>query len=358
MAVIHVDLACTQAAFVTDATPSTNYHGAAKYQLAGDDASSSYQGNRLLLSFEDLPEEYRYRGIYSAVFHFTANRNLGYYNLPGFFAYILRESFDEETVTWADKPASSGRFSDVGGPDHGSGDYDFLIYAYLSDERDDAPQAALASLEAPGFYLVTSDRLHGEYYTDIYSKAAAAGKKPFLRVGIGDETSTVKTVLTAPTLKERFDKSQPATFSWDYEFLTRTRGLAPIVQSSATLYWRAANTEDPWQAVTVSGDVRSYTFPANTLPARDIEWYVVPVIVGYNSVQSGYRWVCPRTFEHLQTTGLATVKQVDPATAFPWTGSTTVSFWSFTYSSPQKVWLLAEFQSLRSGLAYNAVDRA
>lgn len=358
MAFIDVDLACTQAAFVTDASPSTNYHGAAKYQLAGDNASSSYQGNRLLLSFEDLPAEYRYRGLYSAVFHFTANRNLGYYNLPGFFAYILRESFDEETVTWADKPASSGRFSDVGGPDHGSGDYDFLIYAYLSDERDDAPQAALAALEAPGFYLVTSDRLHGEYYTDIYSKAAAAGKKPFLRVSVGDDTPTVKTVLTAPTLKERFDKSQPATFSWDYEFLTRVRGFAPIVQSSATLYWRAANTEDPWQAVTVSGDVRSYTFPANTLPARDIEWYVVPVIVGYNSVQSGYRWVCPRVFEHLQTTGLATVKQTDPETAFPWTGSTTVSFVSFTYSSPQKVWLLAQFHSLRSGLAYNAVDRA
>lgn len=327
MAVIDVDLACTQAAFVTDATPSTNYHGAAKYQLAGDGASSSYEGNRLLLSFEDLPVAYRYRLLLSAAIKFVVNRNYGIGTSCYVRADLCGAEFDEATVTWDTKPNSAKHFQTGALASSGSGDVDCSITAHFNSAKDDAPEAAKAVLDAPGLYLTTADRLHGSNYADVYAKSAAAGKRPFLRISVSDTSANVKTTATAPGSYDLFDKSQPCTFSWDLDFLTRG-GLAPIVQSSATIYWRAADTEDPWQTVTVSGDVRSYTFPADTFPARDIVWYVEPTVVGYNASRSSYTWVSPRIVVDMAATGLAGVHQRNnPDVNYPWTGS--YSLWIF-----------------------------
>lgn len=361
---VYVDLACTKAAFVKDTTPSTNYHGAAKYQLAGAQASTSYRGNRLLLEFEQLQGEARYRSILGMTFEFFVNVDVS--SPPGLYFAALDAAFDENSVTWDTQPNVAKSFYKGTSPSiGGSGDEHLSIMPYSNSAQNDWPAASVFALRSPAFYLTASGVIsHGDKYVDAYSKAAAEGKRPYLHVSLSDSFAYVKPQLQAPALLEVFDVSKPVTFSWTNDFLRRGESgfvepFAPIVQTGGTIYWRESSSEGAFTAVPFTGSEPSYTFPANYFPAQNITWYVVPTYEVYDSHQSDWRTACPRIVVDMAATGLAGVHlRNDPNTTYPWTGS--YNLWRFVDSPfPNDYWnLLFSAANFPSQYNYNAIADA
>lgn len=346
----YVDLACTKAAFVKDTTPSTNYHGATQYQLAGPQASTSYGGNRLLLAFEELQGQYRYRRIYGMSFKLPISRNVQ--SSPYVYVHALDEAFDETTVTWETQPRSSKYFYEGAKPSDGSGDEVLSITPYLSSKKDDYSEASLFAVKAPGFYIRTGGSIYNpSYFVDAYTDAAAAGKRPYLHVSLSDIPATVETELTYPIhYTDTFDHSKPVTFTWKSDFVGRgsvgfTEPVAPIVQTGATLYWKESDSEGPYNVIQISGSEESYTFPANALPARNVTWYVEATFEGYSGGRSGNGFAAPRIYVDLPAQDLVGVSSLQPDSTLPWAGSDVViKFNHFTVPDQYK-YLLAQFGS-------------
>lgn len=354
MAIEYVTLACTQAARVIGTAPTTNYHGAAIYELAGDNSVSTK--TLLLLDFEPLPNAYRYRSLSSASLYFTVDRNG--YGMPTLYIKPLQESFDEETVTWDTKPETGIQFYDGRKPSYGTGEYTTFITASLSSDTDSWSEAAGKVLKASGLQLYAFGSLSGTDYLNVYSKAAESGKQPYLRIGLSDLISNVRTTITSPAVSEPINVAEPVEFAWTLEFPSTYHGLADIVQESATIYWRKYGTEDAYQTISVSGDVRSCTVPANTLPAEDIEFYILPVVTGYNATQSISRHAILRRIEDLQPTAIAGVNSSSPDLNIPWTGSLTMVTVDWAEGNDGFINLLASFPAISNALRYKAIEKA
>ena len=346
----YVDLACTQAAFVKDTAPSTNAHGAAQYQLAGPQASTAYGGNRLLLAFEELQGEYRYRKVFGMSFKLPISRNVQ--SSPYVYVHALDEVFDEATVTWETQPRSSKYFYEGAKPSDGSGDEVLSITPYLSSKKDDYSEASLFAVKAPGFYIRTGGNIYNpSYFVDAYTNAAAAGNRPYLHVSLSDTPATVDTELTYPiNYTDTFDHSKPVTFTWKSDFLGRgrpgfTEPVAPIVQTSATLYWKESDSEGSYNEIQISGPEQSYTFPDNILPARNITWYVEPTFEGYSGYRSGNGFAAPRIYVDLPAQDLAGVFSLQPDSTLPWTGSEVIMKFNHFMIPDQYKYLLAQFGS-------------
>lgn len=357
MAIEYVNLACTKAAYIKESTPSTNYHGAAEYELAGANAGG-YKKALLLAAFEELPAAYRYRLIYNAQFNLTINRNAA--SAPYFYFNTLRTDFDEADATWNNRPSNDVHFYEGAGGSSGTGDENVSGYAYINSTKDDAINAAYTALNAPGFEISCSATFSGNRYANVYTNAAASGKRPYLRIALSDTPAYVKTDLVSPESADRPNAAAPITFSWDFSFLTeRSKALAPIVQTSATLYWRRAGTEDAFQGIAVSGDVRSVTVPANTFPAVDIEWYVSPIIVGFDGHDSAKRTARIRLYVDMPASGIAGVhSRNDPDTNYPWTGYYLLAYFPDTLSQTACNNLLFTADSFTSAYSYYAIENA
>ena len=322
MAVEYVDLQCTGAALVRSDNPDTNYHGADRYQLDG--ANTVPYGTELLLTFESLPTAYHYRRIAGVSLNFTIDRNipLTVSMTPAFSWDTLESEFDEATVTWNTMPDEKKHFYKTQSASHGTGDEQITIYAYLTSSSGDGPEAGYTALKAPAFKLSCSQYLYGSSYANVYTNYAPSGKRPFLRVALSDVNASVsvdeKPVNGRTNSWARFACNKPSIFSWD---LPRVSGLtyADVVQDSATLYWRRKGATS-WNTVNISGSDQSYTFPANVLPAADIEWTVIPVCGNFNVIAStDYKVIAyPRYFVELPMTAAAMTQMDKPSEVLPW----------------------------------------
>lgn len=357
MAIEYVDLACTKAAYIKESTPSTNYHGAAEYELAGANAGG-YKKALLLAAFEELPTAYRYRLIYNAQFNLTADRNST--SRTYLFFNSLSGDFDESTATWNDRPSNNVLFYEGAPVTSGTESTSASAYAYINTAKDDAINAAYVALKAPGFEISSSTSLSGDKFVKVCTNAAASGSRPYLRIALSDTPAYVKTDRVSPTITDKPNTAAPITFSWSLSFLSSTsKAFADIVQTSATLYWRRAGTQDTYQAISVSGDVRSVTVPANTLPAVDIEWYVSPVIVGFDGHDSTAGTAHIRRYADMAATGLAGVRsRGDPDTNYPWTGSYVLGYYPSTILLPAYYNLLFSAADLESNYSHYAIEDA
>lgn len=354
-----VDLACTKAALIKKANPSTNYHGATEYQLAG--AGASPYDNFLLLGFESLTGTDRYKSIINVQFCLTADRNLGSTNYLYF--NTLDTDFNESTATWNNTSTSGTHFYNGAPVTSGSGDEATSVVACIdSIDQLDGPAAGLAALQAPGIWVKSSSIASGERYLNVYTNAATSSKRPYLRALLSDSIADVS---VSRNSVGRFDYTKAATFSWGLNFTARSqggyyRGVADIVQTSATFYWREKGTSN-WNSRSVSGDTRSITVPGNTFPARDIEWRVTPVVTGYNVTGTGatsYSTAYPRIVSDMEATRIAEIREYEPDTTFPWNGNTIISYWSDMIGSPMAHELLVSFDALPSSYKYKAIDQA
>lgn len=359
----YVNLACTQSARVVSSSPTLNNHTAAKFQLAGD--NSPTRGAYVLLSFEDLPAAYRYRNIYSAQFVFPVDRNISLTsNDPFLFVNTLKTEFDETTVTWENQPDYAQHFYAGDAAGTGTGDTEVKIYPYTTSSQSDLAAASLIALKAPGFRLYTNNYLYGAHYLYAYSKRAAEGKRPYIRVALSDTDAYVKPQLQSPALLEVFDVSKPVTFSWVNDFLGRgdpgfTEPLAPIVQTGGTIYWRRSNSSGAFTAVSFTGSQTSYTFPANYFPAQDITWYVVPTYEVYGSYQSDWRTACSRIIVDMAATGLAGVHRRNaPDVNYPWTGTYILEYFPDAVLPTDYYNLLFSAGNFPSQYKYHAISDA
>lgn len=363
MAVEYVDLACTSAALVRDDYPDTNYHGAEQYELDG--SNSSNNGTYLLLTFEELPAAYQYRGILSVELNLTINRNIPLSsNTPSLFFGTLAAGFDANTVTWNTKPSNDTSFYNGTSATTGTGDEAITITAHIATSQLDGPEAGYTALKAPGLRVHCSNYLYGSSFLNVYTNAAASGKRPFLRVAVTDTNAGVsvdKKPVNGMTGKYadqyRFACNKPSTFSWDLSPI----GLpyADVVQDAAVLYWRKRGTSS-WNTVSITGSDPSYIFPANTLPAADIEWSVVPVCGDFIVItsQESVKYAYPRYFAELPMTGAALTDKLNPDQTVPWTSTNSVYHYKFTSGQEAQRDAYLKFAAFPQSLRLHAIEAA
>ena len=351
---INVDLACIASAWVRKSEPNANYHGASIYPLAGPGTDQYY--TYLLLKFEDLPQQYRYYSVIDAQYWLTINRNLG--SARGLIGVdALRGDFDEQTVTYDQTP--SFYYLDGGEtPSQGSGDEQIHYIASVNNGNWGAAVAPVMAYRTAAVSMPSSWS-SSAYFVKAYTEKAAAGKRPFLRLVMSDTPVRVNTTITAPSSTVRFDNNSPVTFSWEYSFSTSlSNPLAPIVQTGATIYWKLAGSEDPYNAVTVTGSTTSYTFPGGTFPTGQVVWYVEPTLEGYTGTASRSSSVFFRRFVRVPVLSLASIDSSYPDVNYPWPGYAEVS----TVRDPPGPYfyryLLAQFSEFPAEYGHTAIDRA
>lgn len=352
-----VDLACTGSAWCPKTSPDTNYHGASIYELAGTNAYLYY--TYLLLKFADLQEADKYYDIYSVRYIVPCEKNIPT-STVSVNAYVeaLKDTFDETTVTYNNMPRKVTDWSGGATIRAGTGADTIEYFPTTSTDVKTATEEALATRAAAVYVPKT---LSGSNYLRAYTEQAASANRPVLRVTLSDTVASVETTLTAPENLETFDCTQAMTFSWAIDFVSvgaSANPLADIVQTSATFYWREVGDEE-WNELQASGDVRSITVPANTFPARDIQWRVVPVVVNYTMTGvSGYRLAHPRRIVDMLPTSLAGVWNLYPDETIPWTGSFNVSTSDWSIGTDHYRCLLAMFAEFPEEYKYHAVMKA
>ena len=352
-----IDLACTASAWCPVENPSTNFHGASQYALAGRSEGASPYYTYLLLKFEELPEEYKYHAPIYAKYHITVNKDLP--TSPGYGVGFraLQETFDEETVTYDSMPNKVSGWYGLGFVSGGTGDE---VLEWTANTKTDIPlqeanQCAVQALQSGAVAVYCSDAVARGFLKAYTENEASSGKRPYLSVPFVDSPAYVDTTITSPETLTLYDKTKDFEISWDLSF-SNAVGIMPIVQTSAVIEWRVKDSEDAWNTISVSGDVRSVTIPANTFPARDIEIWVKPTIIGYNRT-TAYRVAHMRHFEDRNPSGIAWIQQSYPDTPKPWTGSGSVSFFSQSLV-PSATKLLLEFAPRYPDFAHKALDTA
>lgn len=349
-----IDLACIGSAWCPVQYPTTNYHGAKQYALAGTSEGAKPYYTYLLLKFEDLPQQYKYNSPVYAKYHITANKNLPTGKTVGVAFRALTETFDEETVTYDTVPRTVSGWYGVETISSGTGDEDL---AWTANTRNttaylETNHCAVQALQSGAVAVYCSDAVTSGYLKAYTENETSSGKRPYLTVAIGDSPLYVDTKITTPEHNTLYNTEEALEISWDLVF-SSYEGLMPIVQTSAVLEWRVQGSEDEWNEINISGDVRSVTIPANTFPARNIEFWVRPTIVGYN-ISTAYRAVNMRRFVDTSPSGIAWIQQSSPDTPMPWSGSGSVSYISGSLTGSAKKLLLA-FSPNYSDFAHKAL---
>ena len=346
-----VTLQCSSSAWCPGNNPDTNYHGATSYTLAGNGEAVYY--TYLLCNFAELSSTYKYRPIISATLNLTINRNIPSSSYVGLVSLQpLSARFNASTVTKNTMPLTSGTYL-YGGAQTSVGSGDETLTYTARTQSGDWVEAAKSLLTTCSAEIYCSTSMGSQGYVTAYTETAASAKRPSLTVVLGDSAAIVTPSVTSPGIGERLDRSKAITFSWTLN--TSSTAVAPIVQTSATLYWRQRGSSGSWSTRNVSGDVRSITVPANTFPGKDIEFYILPAVTGYTAAQSNTRIAMPRIVVDINPSGLAVINKASPNETIAWTGNTTLSRAAM---SGMKRSLLAEFGTFPSAQRYKAVDQS
>ena len=342
-----VDLACTACAWVDKDNPTTNYHGAASYELQG------YDDGLLLLTFETLAQQYWEYKVDSVTLYFTVNESLQ--SSSSIFFYGASEGFSESAVTYDTKPEYA-RFYGLKIISSGSGD---ATFSFNVTDNGSKPENIHFSLRDPALYFQPGTISHTGDFIRVYTNYANSGKRPFLRVVVSD-------TLLLPKAAEDYPKSgvddkstvladQSVTVSWLLDSSrTGEYGYGPV-QSSAVFKWSTTN-EAPWNEYNISGSTQSITFPANTFPAHgSIYWRVsITCYGGETTLTSGY--FKARLLVELPLLGGANVSSLSPDLNRTWeyaiASSTTPTF------KKNETVDLFSFGNVPAAYAYNEIFSA
>lgn len=342
-----IDLACTACAWVDKDNPTTNYHGAAYYDLQG------YKDGLLFLSFETLAQQYWGYKVDSVTLNFTVNESLQ--SAAPIFFYGASEGFNESTLTYDTKPGYAHLYG-LKSISSGSGDAAVSFDVTDSSLR---PENIHFSLRDPALYFESGSISQIGDFLRVYTNYASSGKKPFLRVVVSD-------TLLIPDAEQEYPPSgvdenstvladQPVTVSWVINsVMSGHYGYGPV-QSSAVFKWSTTN-EAPWNEYEISGSDQFITFPANTFPAHgSIYWRVsITCYGGKTTLTSGYFHA--RLLVELALLGGANVNSIQPDTNRTWE-YTVNSFSSITGGKDEFVDLFS-FEDAPAAYAYNEIFSA
>lgn len=236
-------------AYVRKSNPDANQHNISSVTTpegwAGDEVY-------LLLEFPAIgaqdAEQYKYKG-YSISTHLLGRTTNAYFST--WRASVYNALFTSaDTVTF--NSFSKWGLRTTG--EHSSGAFAAIekFPAYVSAKN----QIAVSDMALGGLTL--------------YGSAAAASNKTYIKVLFDDDDATLTPYGSSPT-GGWVDRRAACTFSWRTAQSKTTLMSIPV--DSFVFRWKESGAGS-WTEVSLSGSTTSYTIPANTMPAGEIQWQV------------------------------------------------------------------------------------
>lgn len=242
----------------------------AKYYLEADSPGTPY-GVFMLLGFDQFPAELKNQRLYEINGKFCI-----YWG--AMMITPLKETFDPETVTWETKPdivlkddsrdiyyISAGKSTDPESP----GDSPASFNIVNTDLKSENARAFLLASAAQA-------RASSTQYALYVREMLVAGTEPYIDVYYDDAVAVQSQIeQNNSPIDGYFNPRESISFQWGYISADDQYVCAgDFTQASAKLCWKASGEEN-YHEISVSGDQRSYTAPANTFTTgTTIEWYL------------------------------------------------------------------------------------
>lgn len=256
---ITVTLNATKYAFLDANAPSTPSTGNARQQIYYTDRTTI-----LLLGFQRLASQYRFRGLGDVTLHMRATvTNYAFVDLISW----SDSDFAAASVTYNTRPAKKDGWSPIYG---GWNENQSGSYTAWSNEN-----LQVWSKYAGSFLQAKSAWLDVDASCNVYTPSS--GSVPYITVEVSDDNAYVK-----PTLRGSWsgyvDPREQLTFEWDNAVVYPTGCYSSFetpVQVSRKLMWRLSGSSSWTSTSSVSGSDTSLTVAANTLPAgKTIEFKI------------------------------------------------------------------------------------
>lgn len=256
-------LTAAKLAYISYQNPSTHYQISPStwYEIV----NATYPKFKMLFGLTAWPSSLKHNKLTGI--QFFAQLKAGYSSIISIACND--DDFDQNTVTWYTAPEENGH-SAAGRDLHDSVTGDFYIPETLAGRTDEA-LAAHYALSA-GSLCFTSNSFGYEMKSVLSNSAAIRATVTY------DDSIKVNSKIayrSGPTAGSRL-ASIATEFSWDYvrENDNAYCAIESWAQKSAVFYWKTSNDTD-YHAVSVSGNTKQVTIPANTFPTgATIQWYV------------------------------------------------------------------------------------
>ena len=231
-----------------------------------------------MMTFQDLPENMRFKRITDSTAHAYLNSVTGEKEA---YTDILFDQFDAESITYNTAP-----------------DYLFSTYG---DTKVTISRGWNEIDDHVGKYGVRYGVvLYIHQYTDCSAAVATSGANaPYLTVTV-DESDTMGLILskTSP-ISGAIIKTQDNTFTWSVEEDSSIQCAPKLEQASAVFRWRSG-TSGTVHTIKVSGNTQSVTVPANTFAGTtSIQWQVA--VTANSGVVTTSKWVTLSTADATPT---------------------------------------------------------
>jgi hypothetical protein len=236
------------------------------------------KGDYLMMTFQDLPENMRFKRITDSTAHAYLSSITGENEA---YTGVLFDQFDAESITYNTAP--NHIFSTYG-------DTKVTISRGWNEIDDYVGQYGVR-------YGLT---LYIHKYTDCSAAVVTSGANaPYLTVTV-DESDTIGLTLreTSPT-SGTIIKTQDNTFTWRVAEDSDNQCAPALEQASAVFRWRSG-TSGTIHTINVSGNSQSVTVPANTFAGTtSIQWQVA--VTANSGVVTTSKWVTLSTADATPT---------------------------------------------------------
>lgn len=257
-------------AFLDESARGVNDHTSNPVTLNG--------GDYLLMAFQALPENMRFKRITDATAHAYLSRVTG---LNDAYTTVLFDQLDAESITYNTKP------------NHLSSSYgDTKVTISRGWNEIDDYVTMYGIRYGIVFYL-------NKYADGSVAVATSGANAPYLTVTV-DESDTIGLTLreTSPA-SGAIIKTQDNTFTWRVAEDSDNQCAPALEQASAVFRWRSG-TSGTIHTINVSGNTQSVTVPANTFAGTtSIQWQVA--VTANSGVVTTSKWVTLSTADATPT---------------------------------------------------------
>ena len=270
MAVAYQYLNVTKRGYVSIANPDTHYNVS---------PTSSYairykpldQKSYMFFGIESFPTALRRKKITEIQVTARAQQSEDRYLSPDIYVYASKADFNANTITWNTMPSlpSSTQYI-FGSGDLGTGWQNVTAKSKSDTAGTDHLERVIGMLHTHAFLIGNTGSWYDSY--NLIPAADASGSNRMVRVTYDPDVNVVGKVVmkTKPSYGQMPTKE--ATFVWVHE---ASGGRCPdeyCTQVSAVFKYKVS-TASEWTSVNISGDTKTYSIPANTLPtASTINW--------------------------------------------------------------------------------------
>ena len=259
-------------AILDEASRNTNDHQSDPANLAHNDC--------LVMKFEALPASMQYKRI-------SSDSSLSVYvskivdpdaTSLGPAANLVFEDLaapvDVETITYNNNQRVLERFSENSGEKVRNGGW----------VTDDSISAGLA---------LNCGAAVRQWYVDVSAYIRTTGSlRPYLTVEVDDSETVGVTIRNCTPASGSISKKQDNRFSW--LVLGSSLTYPEVVQASAVFRWRAGDSGSIHE-ISVAGESRSVTVPANTFTADEIQWQVA--VTANSGIVTTSEWMALSTLD-------------------------------------------------------------